>query len=144
MAQEYKEKKITINLTKAFDKPVTKRAKSAKFILKNSIIKETRAKKVLLSNKINETLWGKGMYKTPRKITIKVINDKGKARVYLPDEKVELKKDDKDKKENKGIKAKVEEMTAKKENSKEVKTEAPEKVKEEAVAEKEKIQEKNA
>ena len=111
MAKEYTEKKITINLSNVFNKPVTKRAKSGVFLVRSKVTKETRAKEVFLSNKVNETLWEKGMLSCPRKISVKIVNDKGKARVYLPDEKVELKKEET--KKEKGLKAKVEEMTKK-------------------------------
>jgi len=111
MAKPYTEKKITINLSKVFNKPVTKRAKSAVFLVRSKVRKETRAEDVLLSNKVNEALWAKGMKSSPRKLSVKVINDKGAANVYLPDEKVELKKEDK--KKEKGLKAKVEEVANK-------------------------------
>ncbi|MBT4870124.1 MAG: hypothetical protein HON47_00955 [Candidatus Diapherotrites archaeon] len=113
MAKEYKEKTITINLSKVFLKPVTKRAKGAIFMVKKKVTKETRASEVLLSNKVNETIWENGMFRCPRKITVKIVNDKGKARVYLPDEKVELKKEEK--KKATGLKAKAEEIAGKKE-----------------------------
>ena len=56
MVKEFKEKTITINLRKAFEKPTTKRTTSAKNILINAIKKETRAKIVKISNKVNEEL----------------------------------------------------------------------------------------
>ncbi len=93
MAKEFKEKIITVNLTKTFDKPKTKRAKSAQHFLKQAVTKETRIEKLKISNKVNETLWGRGMYNCPRKITIKIIPEKDFAKIYLPDEKVEEKKD---------------------------------------------------
>ena len=125
MAKEYTEKKIIINLTKVCTKPMTKRTRAGIFLLKNKVRKETRAKEVMLSNQVNEAIWARGMYHCPRKITVKVINDKGNARVYLPDEKVELKKEEK-KKEAKGLKEKAEEMAGKKEKTTEVKEEKKE------------------
>jgi len=124
MAKEYKEKKITINLTKVCTKPMTKRTRAGIFLLKAKVRKETRATDVILSNQVNEAIWARGMYHCPRKITVKVINDKGNARVYLPDEKVELKKEEK--KTEKGLKAKAEEMAGKKEKTSEVKEEKKE------------------
>jgi len=113
MVKEYKEKKITINLTKVCAKPMTKRTRAGIFLLKAKVRKETRAEEIMLSNQVNEAIWARGMYKCPRKITVKVVNDNGNARVYLPDEKVELKKEEK--KKDKGLKARAEEMAGKKE-----------------------------
>jgi ribosomal protein L31E len=122
MAKDYKEKKITVNLSKVFAKPVTKRAKGAIFMLRAKVRKETRAKEVFLSNQVNETIWEKGMFSCPRKMTIKVVKDKDDARVYLPDEKIVVKKEEK-KKQEKGIKAKAEEIAGKKEAKPEEKKE---------------------
>jgi ribosomal protein L31E len=85
MAKEFKEKIITINLRKTFNKPVTKRAKSAQHFLKKAVTKETRIEQIKISNGVNETLWERGMYNCPRRITVKIIADKNIARVYLPD-----------------------------------------------------------
>ena len=106
MAKDFKEKTITVNLTKVFEKPVTKRAKSALFALKNAIRKETRIDNVKISNGVNEAIWDRGLYHTPRKITVKLVKEKTDVRAYLPDEKViavEEKKTDK-----KGVEAKKE------------------------------------
>ena len=126
MAKDYKEKKITVNLTKVFKKPVTKRAKGAVFMLRAKVRKETRAKDVFLSNQVNETLWEKGMFRCPRKITIKVVKDNENARVYLPDEKIIVKKEEK--KKETGLKAKAEKIAGKKETKKEEVKKTPEKV----------------
>ena len=148
MAKDYKEKKITVNLTKVFKKPVTKRAKGAVFRLRAKVRKETRAKEVFLSNQVNETLWEKGMFRCPRKITVKVVKDNENARVYLPGEKIVVKKEDK--KKEKGIKAKAEEIAGKKETKTDEKKEIkknPEKVevkeeKKETSKKEEKVEEK--
>lgn len=95
MAKDFKERIITINLKRAFEKPVTKRAIGAKFALKAGVEKETRLHKQLISNKLNEFLWARGKYNAPRKITIKVIKDKDTARIMLPEEKYEPKTDKK-------------------------------------------------
>ncbi|MFA5763522.1 MAG: hypothetical protein WC915_01790 [archaeon] len=98
MAKDFKEKTITVNLTKVFNKPVTKRAKSALFALKNAIRKETRIDNIKISNGVNEAVWARGLYHTPRKITVKLVKEKTDVRAYLPEEKiiaVEEKKTDK-------------------------------------------------
>ena len=89
MAKDFKERIITINLKRAFEKPVTKRAIGATFALKAGVEKETRLHKQLISNKLNEFLWARGKYNAPRKITIKVVKDKDTARIMLPEEKYE-------------------------------------------------------
>jgi large subunit ribosomal protein L31e len=119
MVKEYKEKIITVNLRKVFDKPVTKRAKSALFVIKNAVKKETRAENIKISNLVNETVWEKGLFKAPRRITVKVIPGKDGVNVYLPDEKIkstEEKKKSEDTKSNPKEKAK-EAVTPKKENT---------------------------
>ncbi len=95
MAKEFKEKTITVNLRKAFEKPDTKRAICAKNMLIVAVKKETRLKDIRLSNKVNETIWAKGRGNTPRRIIIKVVAEKEIGRVIMPDEKYEPKKDKK-------------------------------------------------
>lgn len=136
MAQEFKEKTITINLSKVFEKPVTKRAISAKNMLKAAVQKETRLKEVSVSNKVNEEMWGRGKYNAPRKITIKIINEKGRAIILMPNEKYEPQQDKK--KETKKGETKKEEKETVKEKTKisetkekEIKTESKAKPKEE-------------
>jgi ribosomal protein L31E len=129
MAKEFKEKTITVNLIKTFNKPKTKRAKSAQHFLKQAITKETRIEKIKISNGVNETLWGRGLFNCPRKITVKIIAEKDTARVYLPDEKIVEKKAE-NKKETKTQENKTKnEETPKKETEKaktqETKTEKP-------------------
>jgi ribosomal protein L31E len=104
MAKEFKEKTIIANLSKVYQKPATKRARSAATILRNIITKETRMENIKFSNKVNELLWSRGKFNAPRKVTIKVIPDKGIARVILPDEKYEPKTEKKDAKKTEGKK----------------------------------------
>jgi len=95
MAKDFKERTITINLSRAFEKPLTKRAIAAKFALKAGVEKETRLHKILISNKINEALWANGRFSAPRRMTVKVVKEKDTARVMLPEEKYEPKTDKK-------------------------------------------------
>jgi large subunit ribosomal protein L31e len=104
MVKEFKEKTITINLRKVFEKPVTKRARSALFVVKQAIKKETRAENIKISNLVNETIWEKGKYKPPRKITVKVVLVKDGVNVYLPTEKVQTKETKKEQKSKENIK----------------------------------------
>lgn len=133
MAKDFKEKTITVNLRRVFEKPVTKRAIAAKFALKCAVEKETRLEDIKISTGINELFWGRGRYNSPRKVTVKIIKEKNTARIMLPTEKYEPKTDKK--KEGK------KEETAKKEepNQKaEEKKETTEKSKETKTATKEK------
>ncbi|HNV00958.1 MAG TPA: hypothetical protein PKK60_00845 [archaeon] len=119
MAKEFKEKIITVNLIKTFSKPKTKRAKSAQHFLKQAITKETRIEKIKISNGVNETLWGRGLFNCPRKITVKIIAEKDTARVYLPDEKIVEKKVENKKEtktENKATKEEAKKETEKPKN----------------------------
>jgi large subunit ribosomal protein L31e len=95
MAKEFKEKTITINLKKAFSKPTSKRAKSALFFVKEAVKKESRKKEIAVSNGINETLWARGLYKIPRRIVVKIIAEKERAFVCLPNEKIAKKEEKK-------------------------------------------------
>jgi ribosomal protein L31E len=95
MAKDFKEKTITVNLRRVFEKPATKRAIAANYALKANVEKETRLSNVKLSNSLNELIWSRGRYNTPRKLTVKIVKDKETARVMLPEEKYEPKQDKK-------------------------------------------------
>lgn len=91
MAKEFKEKTITINLSRVFSKPATKRVIGAKHLICEGVKKETRLKEFKLSNKLNELLWARGKYSAQRKITVKIVAEKNTARIMLPEEKYEAK-----------------------------------------------------
>ena len=91
MAKDFKEKTITINLSKVFEKPITKRVIAAKYIICQGVKKETRLNEFKISNELNELLWVRGKYNAQRKITVKVVKDKDTARIMLPSEKYEAK-----------------------------------------------------
>jgi len=95
MAQEFKEKTITINLKQVFSKPAGKRAVNAKSVIIQKLKKETRLSEYKISNKVNEALWARGKYTVPRRIILKVVNEKGKGIILLPSEKYEPKQDKK-------------------------------------------------
>ena len=104
MAKDFKEKTITINLSKVFLKPVTKRVIGAKHVICEGVKKETRLEKFKISNELNELLWSRGRYNSARKITVKIIKEKDVARIMLPSEKYETKKDKTDKKAESAVK----------------------------------------
>jgi large subunit ribosomal protein L31e len=111
MVKDFKEKKITINLSRIKEKPVTKRTKAALFVLKKAVRKETRAEEIKLSNGINETIWKRGLFKGLRKISVKVVKEANGVRVYLPEEKIIVKKEEKKKTKTDEIKEKVEKLS---------------------------------
>ncbi|MDD3159384.1 MAG: hypothetical protein PHQ98_00260 [Candidatus ainarchaeum sp.] len=115
MAKKFKEKTITVNLREVFNKPETKRARCAKNLLKSKVEKETRVKNILITNAVNNALWAKGLFKSIRKIIVKVVLEKeDTVRVYLPDEKIiekkETKKENLAKTEKKPVEAKATEV----------------------------------
>lgn len=112
MVKDFKEKEMTIGLGKIFEKPVTKRASSALKFIKDDVKKQTKAKDIKISNKVNEAIWEKGKFKGIRKISVKVVKDKEIARVYLKDEKIEVKKENK-KEEKKDVKSPAREESKK-------------------------------
>ncbi|MEI7960878.1 MAG: hypothetical protein WCI04_00950 [archaeon] len=116
MAQEFKERTIIINLKKAHLKPATKRAISAKNMLIQAVYKETRLKDASVSNAVNELIWGRGKYNAPRKMTIKVVNEKGRAIILLPTEKYVAKQDKKNVKKEEAKKPEAKETETKKED----------------------------
>jgi len=128
MAQEFKEKTITINLRRVFMKPTTKRATAALYAVKEAVKKETRKTDISISQGVNLLIWERGLYNCPRRMTVKIVadeKDKAACRVYLPDEKIVEKKEKAgDKKAEKKGEAKKEDKKAetkaeeKKENKK--------------------------
>ncbi len=122
MAKEFKEKTITVNLKQVFQKPVTKRAINANYVLRETVRKETRLKEFSISNKINELFWSRGKYNCPRKVTVKVVNEKGRAIIMLPEEKYTPKSDKKKTDAKTEVKAEEKKTEAKTEAKAETKT----------------------
>ncbi len=118
-----KEKIVTINLRKIFEKPATKRANSAIYTLKKAVRKETKNDNIKISNGVNEALWARGLFKGIRKIKVRIIDGK-EVRVYLPDEKIEIKEEKKNKGKKSKIEEKIDEMKKKTETPKEEKENA--------------------
>jgi len=84
------ERVYTISLSKVYEFPRTKRSKKAPSIVKTFVSRhmKTDADNVKLSNVVNALLWRRGLKKTPRRIKVKAIKDKGIVRVYALDEKI--------------------------------------------------------
>ncbi|MEM2971020.1 MAG: 50S ribosomal protein L31e [Candidatus Bathyarchaeia archaeon] len=96
--EEIVEERIyTIPLSKAWIQPPRKRAPRAMRILKSFLIKhmklekraegmeeEEEPKRLIITNEVNEKIWGRGIEKPPRKIRVRAAKDKeGNVTVYL-------------------------------------------------------------
>ncbi len=105
-------KKIVISFTSVFTSPKKKRARRAMKRVKDSIAKSFHVEpgSILVSKKINETIFKRGFEKIPRRIQIMVQRDGGKVKAFLAGEKIPLKKKEKKKHEKK---EQVEEETRK-------------------------------
>jgi large subunit ribosomal protein L31e len=96
--EEIVEERIyTIPLSRAWIQPPNKRAPRAIRIIKSFLIKhmklekrtegmeeEEEPKRLIISNEVNEKIWGRGIEKPPRKIRVRAAKDKeGNVTVYL-------------------------------------------------------------
>jgi large subunit ribosomal protein L31e len=136
MAKKKEEKKPVLErehivpLKKVYERTKTKRAKKAINVIKAFMKKHFRISEedVLISNKVNELVWERGMEKPLRKIKVKVIVAEGKANVFLPNEKMPEKKEKKEKKKEEEKteeqKEAEKEMEKKKEEKREMEKEA--------------------
>ena len=118
-AEKKIEREFTVGLQPVYKIPRPRRANKAISLLKNFAFKHFRTKKedVLISNKVNETIWERGREHIPRKIDIKIIYVDGKANIFLKKEKVKAKKEEK-KEEKKPEKKTAEEKQAEEEKEK--------------------------
>jgi large subunit ribosomal protein L31e len=84
----------TIPLGRAWISPRKKRAPRAMRIIKSFVKKhmklrteaegEEEAERLIISNEVNEKIWGRGIEKPPRKIRVRAVKDKeGVVTVYL-------------------------------------------------------------
>jgi len=91
------ERKFVVGLQPVYSLPRPRRANKAISLIRKFVFKHFRvgAESVLISNKVNEFVWQYGREHVPRKIELKVVVDKGKARVFLKNEKVKIKKEEK-------------------------------------------------
>jgi len=88
------ERFYTIPLSKAWIYPRKKRAPKAMRIIKSFVMKhmkirteaegEEEAERLVVSNEVNEKIWGRGIEKPPRKIRVRAVKDKeGVITVHL-------------------------------------------------------------
>ena len=61
-----------MNLSRVFEN-LLQRTIAAKHVICKQVEKETRLKEFKISNALNETIWSKGRYSSPRKIVVKLL-----------------------------------------------------------------------
>lgn len=112
--EKAEEKQFVVSFSKVFRAPRPKRAFRAINFLKKFVFKHFRVEEdnVMISQAVNEKIWERGREHIPRRIEIKIVKEKEKARVYLKDEKIEKPKKEKAKEEPKKEEKKEEEKTA--------------------------------
>ncbi|MCD6522994.1 MAG: 60S ribosomal protein L31 [Candidatus Diapherotrites archaeon] len=77
--KKMKETVHTVNLSDAWEKPRTKRARAAVQIIKRYLKKHTRKENVLISEQLNRLIWKSGIQNPPRKVKIKILEEEEKA-----------------------------------------------------------------
>jgi large subunit ribosomal protein L31e len=71
------ERVYTIPLREVFKAPKPKRANKAVRVVKDYLMKHTKAKTVKLDASINDALWANSREKPPRKIKVKAVTEEG-------------------------------------------------------------------
>jgi ribosomal protein L31E len=128
-------KTYIVSFREVFKKPKSHRSKRAIQELKRFLKKHKRVeeKNLVISNEVNEFIWGNGYYNIPKKIEIEVLDEKGKTLVFLKGSKKIKEFIKEEKKKEKERKAKEEEKKKEKEKPEE---------KEKAEEDKKKLEEK--
>ena len=106
---------LNFSLRDLYKHPSPKRAKRAVVRLRRILSKRFHAAEadVYISQKLNELIWAKGFSKVPRVIPLRVVQEEGKVRAYLQDEKIEMFKKKEVKKEAKEAPKEAKEPKAK-------------------------------
>jgi len=86
--EEEKESRIyTVPLKKAYYVPRYKRAKKAVKILREFIRRHMKAERVIISQRLNEKIWSRGIEKPPRRVKVKAVkSEEGVVEVDLASE----------------------------------------------------------
>jgi ribosomal protein L31E len=125
--EKSEEKQFVVSFSSLFKAPKPKRAPRAIMLIKRFVFKHLRvaAGNTKISQALNEAVWASGREHIPRKLEVKVVKEGEKARVFLPNEKIEKpakeKKKEKEKKpeeKKKEEKERQEEIEKKKEEKK--------------------------
>ena len=77
------ETQYTIPLREAFDVPRTRRASKAVKVVREFLIRHTKAKNIVLDSSVNDALWERGIKKPPRRIKVTVTTEDGNAIAVL-------------------------------------------------------------
>lgn len=78
-SEEVVEERIyTVPLSRAWIRPRTKRAPRAIRLLKAFIKRHMKVdeESIIISNEVNEKIWGRGIQKPPRKVRVKITKNK--------------------------------------------------------------------
>jgi len=85
------ETSFIVNLSKAIEVPLKKRARSAVKLLRKavekSIAKKYNVERIVVDERLNEELWKRSASKPPRRIRVKVKVEGDIARISLEEEK---------------------------------------------------------
>jgi len=77
----------TVPLKRAWITPVKNRTPRAVRILRDFLHRHLKVEEIIITNEVNEKIWGKGLEKPPRRIRVKaVVSKEGVATVYLAEE----------------------------------------------------------
>jgi large subunit ribosomal protein L31e len=74
----------TIPLKRVFIASVKSRSPRAIRLLRSFLQKHLKVEDIIITNEVNEKIWGRGIEKPPRRIRVKAVKSKeGTATVYL-------------------------------------------------------------
>ena len=74
----------TIPLKRVFIASVKSRSPRAIKLLRSFLQKHLKVEDIIITNEVNERIWGRGIEKPPRRIRVKAVKSKeGTATVYL-------------------------------------------------------------
>lgn len=78
------EREYVIPLKRVYFLQRTKRAPRAIRLIKNFVKKHVKAEKVIISNKLNEYIWSRGIERPPRRVRVRIIKTEDNvAKVFL-------------------------------------------------------------
>ncbi len=96
MAEKSTERIYTIPLRREWLKASrVKRTPRAVSAIKNFLSRHMKAEKIVVSQKLNETIWKRGVHKPPAKIKVKAKREGEIVKVMLPEEGKEQKEKEK-------------------------------------------------
>ncbi len=127
MAEKESERLYTIPLRgEAMKSPRVKRANRAVKTIQSFLQRHMKSDTVKVSQKLNETVWVRGIHHPPSKIKLKARKEGGIVYAMLPDETFEVKKKEQPKEEAKtALQKKAEELSEKLKREKQAKAAKP-------------------